>query len=333
MPGINRTYKGTFFVKARSKTHLPTDGNQYAIWAKLIPSNMIISKYWVNATVRSEDSISDANLSPMETNLSGFLSNIPITGSSYGGGEIANIDVSDPLDTALDQLGVLPSSANPYIQETGDDIDIAQGVSYARYWQDRRFFDREKTLSFPKNAIITGENNYKLFDQFSTSGTRLGQNSDYKQPRMLSFIFTSDNQLTTNMHQNSRMLVGAAGDSHDINIAEWDRQAQTVFDPLYAVNPDWHTAGTDTNPYFETIGDLDGGSIGSDAAGGSSDNLHVPAEDTNDSWAVNRWMRSGYTDGQSNVVQDVNIDFFIDLQVTLQCQMYIPGHRKTVTLP
>ncbi len=61
--------------------------------------------------------------------------------------------------------------------------------------------------------------------------------------------------------------------------------------------------------------------------------LNVAAADTSNYWSVNRWMRHGYTDSESTITTDINVDFFIDLQVTLQCQMYVPGHRKTVTLP
>ena len=336
MANNTRSHKGTFYVKSRSKTKIASDGNQNAIWAKLIPSNMIISKYWVNGTIRSQDTITAANLSPMEINLSGFLSNIPITGSTYGGGEVAKIDVSDPLTTALDSLGCLPSSASPYIQETGDDIDIAQGWSYARYWQDRRFFDREKTLSFPKNAIMVGSSNggeYKLFDQISTNGTKLGQNSDYKQPRMLSFIFTADNQLTSTLTTDSTMMIGAGPNDADIDIAEWDRQAQTVFDPMF-LNP-YDKSESAFNPYFETLGLYDEGSIGSDAAANTSSNVNLLTGDPSSQdevWSVQRWMRNGYYN-DADITNDSAPDFYIDLQVTLQCQMYIPGHRKTVTLP
>lgn len=347
----NREHKGTFYVKAKSRLHLPTDGAPYAVWSKLIPSNMIISKYWVTSNIRSQDNVSlegTPELNPMDINLSGFLSNVVTTSSMLSNmssgsddhaleaGDIA-IDTGDSLNSVLSQIGCMPSSALPQtdeLAESGGDVGLPGGANWSKYWQDRQFFERKKTLRFPKDTILVSSDTYRFFDSFSTSGTKLGQNSTYKMPRVLSFFFTSDNQVVTFMKEKSEMLTGANSTDTDISISEWDRQAQTVFDPVLAY-PSWYDSSW--NPDAFTLSDLDTGTIGTDAArGGYSSNIGVPGADYDAAdkfWSVDRWLRYGLHDSDPDLDQDLDIDFFIDLDVTLQCQMYIPGHRKIVTLP
>lgn len=329
-----RSHKGSFYVKGRSLIKTDNDGDYHAVWAKLLPSNMIVSKYWIKFTMHGHDDVTVDSIEPMEFSLDGYMMNIPSTSSlqstSGGGTAVAHIDSSDDLGTTLAQLGVKPSVYSPYVSSSSDDnLNVRNGVKPHQFWQDRQFFSRSKTLSFPNNTIMVNGDSYRYYETFSTNGTKLGQNTDYKQPRVLQFYFTADTTKTVNQGvQNSTMLVGASQDTHDIDINEWDRQAQTAFDPSFVIQ-----GINGVNDYLDSVGSLDG--YNNPFEGTTSTNVQLEADADSTYWSVRDWLRQGYINSTDDDVdaEPANTNLLIDMDVTLQCQMYDPAHRYTVTTP
>jgi len=343
-----RSHKGTFYVKARSLTKQSTDGTYNALWAKLIPSNMIISKYWIKATIHQDTDFTDDVLQPVEYALHGYINNIPQTGGGMGtsdiggGASVAHIDDSEPLSDMLKELGLQPSADDPLVAHDANsinDIGLRNGQLAAKFWRDRRFFSREQTLSFPKNAILVNSNKFRYYDTIATNGTRLGRNTNYLEPRMMAFWFSTDLQHHLNVTNNSQMITGSTSTSGDIDIATWDRQAQSAFNPIAHYGAFGADAQQDD---LETLGDADISAIDDDS-GTENINTNSAASDLlfaneagSHTWGPIPWMRNGYKDNDSDSVggsDQSDTDLLIDFDVTLQCQMYVPSYKMVVTTP
>ncbi len=337
MPNRRATHKGQFFMKSQALIKQNSDGDYVPFWGRLIPSNMIVNKIDINFRMHSETDVSVDTLHGLQYAIDGYILNIPptssLTSTAGGGTSVSHIDVGDDLTTVFRELGVKPGPYSPFMAESSDSqVSLRNGVFPHPFYRDRRWFSRNKDLNFPSEAMMVETDAFRFHDSFSTSASgkiaAAARNTDYRQPRMLSLWFTADTTKTSNStDQNSQSLFGATANDADIDIQEWNRQAQTMFDPNF-VNQSSADGTTLYNDYLDPIGSID------ESIMVSSDAYKAEADTDNKTWAVHEWLKRGYANStDSDLDEGPILSLLAIADITMQCQMYTPADRHTVTTP